>query len=129
MTGLGNPLAQKSTISLADIEQSQIITIENSSHSNWQNATSAIFGAHGCTLNFKLMHDSPLAGGAFPIGPRNIVLCTQRFARYYQDLDVEDVRSLRVEGFEPVIYPFLVYRRDTESVMARRIVEAFGAQE
>lgn len=129
LTGLGNPLAQKSTISLADIEQSQIITIENSSHSNWQNATSAIFGTHGCTLNFKLMHDSPLAGGAFPIGPRNIVLCTQRFARYYQDLDVEDVRSLRVEGFEPVIYPFLVYRRDTESVMARRIVEAFGAQE
>ncbi len=85
LTGLGNPLAQSPTISLSDIERSQIITIENSAHSNWQNATSAIFDAHGCTLNFKLMHDSPLAGGAFPIGPRNIVLCTQRFARYYQD--------------------------------------------
>ncbi len=57
------------------------------------------------------------------------MLCTECFARYYQDLDVEGVRSLRVERFEPVIYPFLVYRRDTESVMARRIVEAFGAQE
>ena len=129
LTGLGNPLAQNPTISLADIERSQVITIENSSHSNWQNATSVIFEAQGCTLNFKLMHDSPLAGGAFPIGPRNIVLCTKRFARYYQDLDVEDVRALEVEGFEPVVYPFLVYRRDTESVMARRIVEAFGAKE
>ncbi len=59
LTGLGNPLAQNPTISLADIERSQIITIENSAHSNWQNATSAIFEDHGCTLNFKLMHDSP----------------------------------------------------------------------
>lgn len=128
LTGLGNPLAQKPTISLADIERSQIITIENSTYSNWQNATSAIFKTQDCTLTFKLMHDSPLTGGAFPIGPRNIVLCTQRFARYYQDLDVEDVRPLEVEAFEPTVYPFLVYRRDTESVMARTIVEAFDMQ-
>ena len=129
LVGLGNPLARSATISLDAVRRSQIITIETSSYTNWQNATAQIFAQHGCSLNFRIVRDAPLVGGAFPVGPRNLVLCTQRFAGYYQDLDVEDVRALTLEEFVPVVYPFLVYRRDTESVVARRIVEAFTENE
>ena len=126
LVGLGNPLAAQGSITLDQVAGGQILTIENSAFSNWQNATSAVFAEKGCTLTFKVVRDSPLAGGAFPIGPRDLTLCTRRFARYYTDLDVEDVATLSVEGFDPVVWPFLVYRRDTQSAMAQQVVRAYG---
>lgn len=129
LVGCGNPLARRgaaTTISTADVMREDIITLDTSTYTNWLNATTMEFAAHGCALNFKLVQDTPSVGGAFPIGPRNLVLCTRRFARYYQDLDVEDVQALDVEEFEPVVYPFLVYRRDTKSQVAREIIRAIG---
>ena len=128
LVGLGNPLARSATIALDAVGRSQIITIETSSYTNWQNATAKIFAQHGCSLTFRTVRDTPLSGGAFPIGPRNIVLCTQRFAGYYQDLDVEDVRALTLEDFVPIVYPFLIYRHDTTSIMARRLIAAMASQ-
>lgn len=125
LVGAGNPLTGQGTIGLSDIARTQVITVENAAFCNWPEATTEIFAVHGCPLRFKVVHDNPLSGGAFPIGQSNIVLCTRRFARYYQDLDVEDVDTLEVREFVPTIYPFLVYRKDIESVVARQIIEAF----
>ena len=63
-----------------------------------------------CRISFKLTAENPRNGVAFPIGNRGICLCTERFARYYSDLGVEDVIILPVKEFTPVVYPFLVYR-------------------
>lgn len=126
LAGAGNPCASGSDIGLDELGRASIITIENAAYCNWPEATSEAFAAHGCTLSFRAVHDSPLEGGAIPIGPRDLVLCTRRFARYYEDLDVEDVCELEIRGYEPVIYPFLVYRRDTASVVARQVIAAMG---
>ena len=134
-TGLNIRLAVQSQVgadivadAVSALEQftAPIITIENAAYCNWPEATSEAFAARGCTLAFKAVHDSPLEGGAIPVGPHDLVLCTRRFARYYEDLDVEDVCELDIRGFEPIIYPFLVYRHDTSSVVARQAIEAMG---
>lgn len=126
IAGANNPLAADPEIGLADVGRSQIITIESSTMTNWTNATEDVFRRQGCSLSFRVVHDNPIAGGAFPVGARSLVLCTRWYAKYYQELDVEDVHVLRVAEFEPVIYPFLVFRRDTESQITRQIIEAFG---
>lgn len=126
LAGTANPCASEASISLDELGRAPIITIENAAYCNWPEATSEAFAARGCTLAFKAVHDSPLEGGAIPVGPHDLVLCTRRFARYYEDLDVEDVCELDIRGFEPIIYPFLVYRHDTSSVVARQVIEAMG---
>lgn len=126
LAGASNPCAAETTVGLDAIAATPILTMENAEFCNWPDATSEIFAAQGCRLSFKAVHDSPLEGGALPVGSHDLVICTRRFARYYQDLDVEDVCVLEVREFVPTIYPFLVYRRDTASVVARQVIAAMG---
>jgi DNA-binding transcriptional LysR family regulator len=120
-----NPAARNSEwVSLSELGRHRVVTMEMSRHTNWREACLDLFARHGCAISYRVVRDSPLQGGAFPIGEHDFVLCTQRFARGYAELDVEDVRVLTVEEFEPVIYPFLLYRRDTEAPMARLIANA-----
>lgn len=119
-----NPLAARGSISLEEISHATILTIESSRYTNWTNASAELFAAHGCDLHFEYVPDRPFRGGAFPIGPDNIVLSTKCYASYYASLDVEDICQLSTCGFTPVMHSWLVYRRDMPSETGRQIVAA-----
>lgn len=124
LVNAANPLAQGESINLQEIEQSTIITIESSRDTNWVGASTELFAAQNCKLTFKYVPDNPFRGGAFPIGMSDIVLCTKYYARYYENLEVEDVKALRIEKAAPVLYPYLIYRHDMSSVVGNQIVQA-----
>ena len=119
-----NPLTPRGSITLDEVARANILTIESSRYTNWTGATSELFAARGCDLHFEYVPDRPFRGGAFPIGPKNVVLCTKFYASYYMNLDVEDVVQLSIRDFAPTVYPWLVYRRDMTSVVGRQVVVA-----
>lgn len=124
LVGVSSPLASRAALTLKDVAASRVITIESSGYTSWMAATERLFAEKGCPLTFDVVADNPFEGGAFPIGTNEVVLCTKHYVRYYESLDVEDVQMLPIEGFNPVICPFLVYRRDMASVVGRQIVRA-----
>lgn len=125
----GNPFGVRRSISLPETDNYQIITMDDSLFNNWLDANTEIFEQHGYKRSFKVVHDSPLTGGSFPIGPNDLVLSTDRFARYYEDLDVEDVVTLKIEDFDSFVYPFLIYRKQTKSPAARKIIDVLGTRQ
>lgn len=124
LVNTNSPLASRDALTLHDVAASRVLTIESSGYTSWMSASARLFEERGCHLTFDVVTDSPFEGGAFPIGPNEIVLCTKHYVRYYEGLDVEDVQMLPLEGEAPVICPFLVHRRDTHSVVGRQIVDA-----
>lgn len=122
LAGRGNPLFGESAVSLATLSSCSVFSGGSPAYESWYSAMPAIFMAHGCLLELDALPDAPLDGGAYPIGPDRLCLCTERFAAYYVDLGVETVDVLQVADFDPFVYPFLVYRRDCASPAARRIV-------
>ena len=79
------------------------------------------FAQAGYALTFKVVFDSPGEGGAFPLGFEALSLSTQLGAQYYEDLDVEDVVRLEIDGFAPVVYPFLICRKDNPNLIVRAL--------
>lgn len=128
LVGQDNPLFGAETVDAATIASSEIICGASPSYESWYSAVAAAFLSHGVPVKLKGLPDAPLEGGAFPIGPRRLCACTERFAHYYRDLDAEVTSVLRVKEFEPWLYPFLVYRRDNPSPAVAQIVECFRAE-
>lgn len=123
LAGRGNPLFGTGAVDLATLEECRVFSSGSPAYESWYAALPAVFLRHGCLFSLDSMPDTPLDGGAFPIGSDRLCLCTERFAHYYTDLGVETVDTLYVEDFEPLVYPFLVFRRDCSSPSARRIVD------
>ena len=121
LAGATNPLAAKGKIGLADLEAIRILTIDGSDLTHWTAAVREVFGQAGCALTFKVVLDSPGAGGAFPLGSQALSLSTQMGAQYYESLDVEDVVRLDIVGFKPVVHPFLICRRDSPNPIVRAL--------
>lgn len=126
LVGQDNPLFGAETVDAATIASSEIICGASPSYESWYSAVAAAFLSHGVPVKLKGLPDAPLEGGAFPIGPRRLCACTERFAHYYRDLDAEVTSVLRVREFEPWLYPFLVYRCDNPSPAVAQIVKCFG---
>lgn len=126
LAGAQHPLFGQETIDLQTLATCEVVSAASPAYESWYQAMPAIFLRHGFLLSLKAMPDSPLEGGAFPLGSRRLGLCTERFAGYYRDLDAETTSILRLREFEPLVYPFVVYRRDTEAPMARVIIEALS---
>lgn len=124
IAGATSPLADRSSVALQELGGFQLIDMDDSMYNNWLKANTEIFSRYGHDPSIRVVHDLPLSGGAFHLGPRDLVLSTDKFARYYEDLDVEDVTTLAIEGFDAVTYPFLIYRRDTDNKDVLSIVAA-----
>lgn len=119
-----SPLAALEETPAALLASHPVVTIEESLYTNWMQAVRSIFADRGIALTFKVVRDSPHSGGAFPLAAEDVVICTQHFSRYYRQIDVEDVVEVSLGAEAPVVYPFLVYRRDTTSQAVRQVIEA-----
>lgn len=128
IVGKGNALYDQNSAMLSQLEQFQDVVMSDSLYNNWLKAKEELLRKRGCSLSFKFESDMPLYGGAFPLGTSGISIVPAKFAEYYLDLDVEDVKILDIEGEPLVLYPFLIYRKDAASASAQEIVEAFEAQ-
>ncbi len=120
-----NPLAQAGPVPMATVASHPVVTIEESLYTNWMQAVRAIFAEQGVALSFRVVRDTPHSGGAFPLDVDDVVICTRHFSRYYRDIDVEDVAEVGFSDATPLIYPFLVYRRNNPSEATRHIIEAY----
>lgn len=127
LVGGGNSLFGVGDVSAEDVSAAEVVYGTSPSYESWSSAVSAVFIAHGCSIGMKGIPDAPSEGGAYPIGPRRLCVCTARFAHYYQDLDAEVTSVLRVREFDPQLFPFLVYRRDNTSPAVEQIVSCFAA--
>lgn len=127
LAGRGNPLFGSGGVDLATLSACSVFSGGSPAYESWYSAMPAIFMARGCLFELDALPDAPLDGGAYPVGPDRLCLCTERFARYYTDLGVETVDTLYVKDFDPLVYPFLVFRRDCASPSARRIVDCLHA--
>lgn len=124
MVSANSSFADKGSISLAEIEQARVLRGDSAFFEQMSDVLAALFAAQGCKLSFAAFSDRPLSGGAYPMEAQHVNLCTDRFIQYYRDLDAEDFEVIDIEGFDPVFYPFLLYRRDNDSPAVRRIVSA-----
>lgn len=127
LVGEGNPLFDEGEVGCRDLENYEVLYGSSPSYGSWSRAVAEAFLMHGCHLNLVGVPDAPLEGGAFPLGSQRMSVCTDRFAHYYRDLDAEESAVVRVREFEPVFYPFLVYRRASEAPGVRAIVRTFEA--
>ena len=118
-----HPLASRETVGFDDAERYEVVNEDSLSYESWYATLQEVFAMRGHSLSLRLVPEDPRDGGALPIGPRDLCVCTDRFAEYYRNLEVEEVRELRFEEPEPLVYPFLVYRRDNPSERVREIVE------
>lgn len=125
LVGAGNPLFGAGQIDVATLADSEIIYASSPAYESWMSAVTGAFLVHGTFVRLKGLPDTPLEGGAFPVGPHRLAVCTERFARYYHDLDAEVTDVLYVRDYTPVMYPFLVYRRDNPSSAVQQLVECY----
>lgn len=128
LVGRGNPLFDETTVDASTVASSEIVCGASPSYESWFSSVVAAFLSYGVPLKLKGLPDAPLEGGAFPIGPRRLCVCTERFAHYYHDLDAEVTSVLKMREFKPRLYPFLVYRRDNPSPAVAQIIECFEDQ-
>jgi DNA-binding transcriptional LysR family regulator len=117
----------RNSISLSELENYKIIVMEDALFNNWLKATTEIFNQDIRKCHIKAVPASPLFGGAFPITPDTLAMVTDRFAKYYKDLNLENVVFLEIEDLNLFVYPFLIYRKDTPSDRARQIIDALKA--
>ena len=127
LAGRGNPLFGTGTVGASALASCRVFSSGSPAYESWYSALPAVFLRHGCLFELDSVPDTPLDGGPFPVGPDQLCLCTERFARYYTDLGVETVDTLYVEDFDPFVYPFLVYRLDSAEPAARRIIDCLAA--
>ena len=126
LAGESNALYGRATVSLAELAPFNAMRGDTPFFEDASRAIAAVFASAGHRLTFRAYSDRPLAGGAYPMALGDVNICTERFAQYYRDLDAEDFSVLEIEDFQPLLYPFLVYRRDNESAPLVRIAEALG---
>lgn len=126
LAGEGNALFGRTSVALAELAPFNAMRGESAFFEETSRVIGAVFAAAGLPLTFRAYADKPINGGAYPMAPTDVNICTERFVQYYRDLDAEDFSVLTIEDFQPVLYPFLVYRRDNESPAVRRIVDALG---
>ena len=124
--GQDNPLALHPEIPAKELERCPIVTMEEAEHTNWVKTFSQLFGSHGCSLHYRVINDNTRFGGAFPLGRQGAAICTERFAHFYEDLDVETTRRLKIEDFDPVVNFFLVWRKDSKTPLVRQVMKALG---
>lgn len=127
LMGAGNPLASKDALTKEDVEATEFVYPSSPAYDSWHASLLAAMAACGCSVRSVAIADYTRDGGAIPLLDTRAVIATECFAEYYQGLDVEDVRFLRLAGEEPRIYPFLVYRRDNRAPAVRVIVECLQA--
>jgi DNA-binding transcriptional LysR family regulator len=123
-----SPLARLGKLSPAEAGRHRLIDMDDSVSNHWLAAINTALGRAGCTSGVHVVSSLPIKGGAFSLGSDDIVVSLERFARYYLDLDVEDIAILNVEGPDVLIYPFLVYRQDNRGKSARNIIDALGGK-
>lgn len=126
LVGTSNGLACASELDVGMIGSREVVNEQSASYASWYSTLETIFLEHGCPITMKLVPNDPRDGSPFPIGNRDICLCTERFAHYYEDLSVEGVVKKPPRGFDPHVYPYLVYRRDNTNSNVRAIVECMG---
>lgn len=125
MVGARSPLYSRGSVTLAEIADCRIMRGYNWFFDRAANAIAEVFERQGCPLSFFAPRaDFPYRGGAYPLEADDVNLCTERFVQYYRDLDVEDFSALRVEGFDPLLYPFLIFRRDNGTPAVRALAES-----
>lgn len=112
LAGAGNPLFGSGKVDLETLGSCRVFSGGSLAYESWYTAMPAVFMRYGCLLELETVPDTPLDGGAYPVGPDRLCLCTERFARYYTELGVDTVDVLHVEDIDPLVYPFLVYRLD-----------------
>lgn len=125
LVGAGNPLFGTGWIDASALADAEIICGASPAYESWMTAVTGAFLMHSTFVRLKGMPDTPLEGGAFPVGPHRLAACTERFAQYYHDLDAEVTDVLYVRDYTPVMYPFLVYRRDNPSPAVQQLVECY----
>lgn len=119
MVGVASPYFKRASLALEEIGNGRILRGDNAFFDRASKAIAQVFEEVGCELSFVAYADHPFRGGAYPLEENDINICTRRFAQYYRDLDAEDFAVLEVEGFEPFLYPFLVFRSDDANSAAR----------
>lgn len=124
MVGTESPYFQRASLTLGEIAAGRILRGDNAFFDRASRAIGQVFAEVGCKLSFAAYADHPFRGGAYPLEVNSINICTQRFVQYYRDLDAEDFAALEVEGFEPFLYPFLVFRRGGDALAVRALAEA-----
>lgn len=114
LVGTESPYFGRTAITLDELAECWAMHGEGPFFGHARDSIAAVFAERGCDLRFRAHTDRPFCGGAYPLGHRDANICTRRFARYYRDLDAEDFSILEVEGFSPVLYPFVVFRHDND---------------
>lgn len=118
-----SPHYGKLSIALADMASLQVMGADTPFFAHVRNTVAEIFAQVNCPVVFRVISDRALGGDAYPMRPTDINVCTQRFARYYQDLDVEDVQELKIEGLTPIMYPYLICKRDNPSQVVQKLIK------
>lgn len=124
MVGTESPYFERDSLSLEEIGKGRILRGDNAFFDRASRSIGRVFAEVGCELSFAAYADHPFRGGAYPLEANDINICTQRFVQYYRDLDAEDFAALTVEGFEPFLYPFLIFRRDNGAPAVRALAES-----
>lgn len=118
-----SPHYDKLSIPLADMASLQVMGADTPFFASVRNTVAEIFAQVNTPVSFRVFTDRALGGDAYPMRATDINVCTRRFARYYQDLDVEDVQELEIEGLTPVMYPYLICKRDNPSQVVQKLIE------
>lgn len=118
-----SPYYTASSLSLADVAELQLMGGNTPFFADVRESIAQIFATVNCPVSFHVVSDRALDGDAYPMKPEDLNVCTRRFARYYQDLDVEDVHELEIEDFTPVLYPYLICKRDNPSHVVQKLIQ------
>lgn len=124
MVGTESPYYRHKSLTLKEIASGRILRGDNAFFDRASRSIGSVFAEMGCELSFAAYADHPFRGGAYPLEANDINICTQRFVQYYRDLDAEDFAALAIDGFEPFLYPFLVFRHDNNAPAVRVLAEA-----
>lgn len=121
-----HPLACKDKVTLDDIKPYEIVNEQSASYQSWYSTLKRVFHDGGLDITIKLLVEDPRKGCGLPLGQEDLCLCTDRCARYFNNLGADESVVKKIAGFEPLVYPFLVYRRDNTNPFVMRIISCMS---
>ncbi len=118
-----SPHFSKTSMRLSDLAGLQLMGGDTPFFAHVRESLGETLASANCPVTFRVVSDRPKDGDAYPMRPTDINVCTSRFAKYYQDLDVEDIQILTFEGVIPLMYPYLICKRDNPSPVVQKLIE------
>lgn len=124
-----SPLATADSVTLADLDECTWVNDYSASYRSWYDAVERLFGEHGCVVKWKLVSREEGSGRSFSLEQGDVSACAEGYARAAYEANPLTTTIVTVREFDPVVYPFLVYRRDNENPCVRAIVNHLAGDE